>query len=74
MNIHVKQEQGYGKWEFDLMNDAGEYVGMMVGTETRNGKIWEIRRFRNGDFDGSILRLPAMTMLEATADAKIFCL
>lgn len=72
--IHVKQEQGYGKWEFDLMDDDANYVGLMVGTETRNGKIWEIRRFRNGDFDGSIMRLPAMSMLEATKHARIFCL
>lgn len=72
--IHVKQDQGYGKWEFDLLNDSGEYVGLMIGTETREGKIWEIRRFHNGDFDGSIMRLPVMTMLEATANARIFCL
>lgn len=72
IKIEAAQDQGYGKWEYDLKID-GQYVGLMIGTETRGGVIWEIQRWRNGNPDGSIMRLPVTTFADALYDAEMFC-
>lgn len=71
--IKATQEQGYGKYEFDLQNEAGEYIGIMRGTNAgANGIIWEVQRWRNGQRDGSIMRLPVMSESDALRNAESF--
>ena len=71
MKIEAVQDLGYGKWEFDLLGMNG-YVGLMIGTETRRGIIWEIQERTAAGNIGKILRLPAMSKAEALAEAESF--
>lgn len=68
--IEAVQGLGYGKYEFDLLNEDG-YCGLLIGTETRNGIIWEIQEWRNGNM-GAILRVPAMTMEAVMSEVQSF--
>jgi hypothetical protein len=68
--IEAVQDQGYGKWEFDLLDMHG-YVGLMIGTETRQGIIWEIQERTPAGDTGAILRLPVMTKTEALKYAEM---
>jgi len=70
IRIDAVQDNGYSKHEYDLLSTNG-YVGLMLGTETRNGIIWEIQEHVNGNI-GKILRLPAMTKAEALREARSF--
>lgn len=71
MRIEAVQGEGYGKYEFDLLGTDG-YVGLVIGTETRNGIIWEVQRWRNGNPDGSIMRLSAMSFEAMMVNADRF--
>jgi hypothetical protein len=69
--IEAVQDKGYGKHEYDILNADG-YCGLLIGTETRNGIIWEVQRYRNGNPDGSVMRLPVMSFEQAMQNAESF--
>lgn len=67
-------EDGYGNYEFDLKDvTTGKYIGLVLGTVTRNGIIWDIQKWRNGKPTGAIMRLPVETVTNALQDAAAFC-
>lgn len=71
--IEASQGQSYGKYEFDLRDlRTGEYCGLLLGTETRQGVIWEIQEWRQGNPTGSLMRIPATNLLDALVNARIF--
>jgi hypothetical protein len=73
-SIIAIQEPGYGEFEFDLKDvNTEEYIGLVLGTTTRNGLIWDIQKWRNGQPTGAIMRLPATSPSDALADAVMFC-
>lgn len=71
LKIAAVQGEGYGVLEFDLLDSVG-YCGLLLGTETRNGIIWEVQRWRDGNPDGSVMRLPVMTFEQAMINAESF--
>lgn len=71
IKIQAVQEAGYGMFEYDIL-DANGYVGLVLGTETRGGMIWEVQRWRNGSPDGSVMRLSPCTFEEMMEAADSF--
>lgn len=71
--IQGVRESCYGMFEWDLLDGSGNYVGLLLGTETRNGVIWEIQRWRDGRPDGSVARLAATSKIDALTTALSFC-
>lgn len=72
IEIQAKQDTGYGKHEYDLLDAKGEYVGLLLGTETRKGIIWEIQEYTKAGNIGAILRIPATNLLGALVEARQF--
>lgn len=71
--IEASQDQGYGKHEYDLKDlRSGQYVGLLLGTETREGIIWEIQEWKDGNRTGLLMRIPATNLLGALAEARQF--
>lgn len=73
IGIAAEQGTGYGVFEYDILSADG-YVGLVLGTETRNGIIWEVQRWRDGNPDGSVMRLPAMPFESMMREAESFLL
>lgn len=69
--IEAVQDRGYGQHEYDLIDEDG-YVGLLLGTKTRFGIIWEVQEYTAEGNIGKVMRVPVMTFTQVMEDVQIF--